>query len=113
MESGLWLCPIEDRRASGIKRPGLLEGFSLGSYLQLIDYTSRLVRNGKARVNKDVASLLDRLGTSVEMWDANLKRMFERTKQLGVVFSFSRDKLKAAAEKRGRQHLANLNGCRA
>jgi hypothetical protein len=113
MESGLWLCPIEDRRASGIKRPGLLEGFSLGSYLQLVDYTCRLVRKGKARLSTEVAALLDRIGTSAEIWDANMKRMFERTKQLGVAFSFSREKLKAAAAKRGLHHMANLNGCRA
>ena len=113
MESGLWLCPVEDRRASGIKRPGLLEGFSLGSYLQLIDYTSRLIRKGKARVSDEVVSLLDRLGTSAEVWDANLKRMFAKNKHLGVAFSFSRTKLKAAAEKRGLHHMANLHGCHA
>lgn len=113
MESGLWLCPVEDRRADGVKRPGLLEGFSLGSYLQLIDYTSRLVRKGKARLSSEVASLLDRIGTSVDIWNANIERMFARTKHLGVAFSFSRAKLQAAAEKRGLHHMANLNGCRA
>jgi len=112
MESGLWLCPIEDRRGDGPKRLGLLEGFSLGSYFQIVDYASRLVRQGKARVSAEVASLLDRLGTSVDIWNANVKRMFERTKQLGVAFSFSREKPKAAAAKRGLHHLANLNGCR-
>ena len=49
LETGLWLCPIEDRRARGIKRAGMLEGFSLGSYLQLVDATSRLARRSKAR----------------------------------------------------------------
>ena len=46
-ERGLWLCPLEDRRAQGEARVGLLDGFSLGSYLLLIDATSRLVRPAK------------------------------------------------------------------
>ena len=47
-ERGLWLCPLEDRRAQGEARVGVLDGFSLGSYLRLVDATSRLVRSGKA-----------------------------------------------------------------
>jgi hypothetical protein len=42
---------------------GLLEGFSLGSYLLLVDWTSRLVRQGKARLTAEVASVLERLGS--------------------------------------------------
>ena len=49
MESGLWLCPLDDRRGRGETRVGLLDGFSLGSYLLLVDATSRLLRPGKAR----------------------------------------------------------------
>ena len=44
LERGLWLCPIEDSREKGAKRAGMLADFSLGSYLQLVDYTSRLER---------------------------------------------------------------------
>ena len=50
LEEDLWLCPIEDRRERTACRAGLLPGFSLASYLQLVDWTSRLVRQGKARV---------------------------------------------------------------
>ncbi|MFC1758535.1 transposase [Planctomycetota bacterium] len=113
IEDGFWLCPIEDARGSGSVRTGLLDGFSLGSYLQLVDYTSRLVRNGKARVSSEVATILDRMGTSTDVWSHNLKRMFSRAKHLGTAFSFSREKLNAAAERRGLQRMANLNGCRA
>src|SRR5271157_1456914 len=35
LEESLWLCPIEDRRALDSPREGMLEGFSLGSYLAL------------------------------------------------------------------------------
>ena len=111
LETGLWLCPIEDRRAQGIKRAGLLDGFSLGSYLQLVDATSRLVRPGKARVSNDIASLLSRIGTSGEIWTQTLTKMFERERTFGVAFTFHRAKLHEAACKRGCHHLANLNGC--
>jgi len=48
LEEGLWLCPIEDRRKLGSPREGMLEGFSLGNDLLLVDYTGRLFREGKA-----------------------------------------------------------------
>jgi len=111
IETGLWLCPIEDRRHEGLKRTGLLEGFSLGSYLQLVDYTSQLVRQGKARVSRKVASLLTRLGTSVDRWQQTLTKMLSRTSPQGVAFAFHREHLASAAAKRGCHHLANLNGC--
>jgi hypothetical protein len=78
VEEDLWLCPIEDRRRQGSRREGLLEGFSLGSYLLLVDYTSRLCRRGKARVSREVASILDRLGTSAEVWGQRIQRLFEK-----------------------------------
>jgi len=111
LETGLWLCPIEDRRAQGIKRAGMLEGFSLGSYLLLVDETSRLVRPGKAQVSNEVASMLTRLGTSRETWTETLTKMFSRADTFGVAFTFHRDKLTAMAAKRGCQRLANFNGC--
>jgi len=54
-DSRHWLCPIEDRRRKGQKRAGMLEGFTLSSYLRLVDWTSRLHRTGKAHVPEDVA----------------------------------------------------------
>lgn len=39
---------------------------SLGSYLMLSDYTSRLCRQGEAHISREVASNLDRLGTSAQ-----------------------------------------------
>ena len=113
MERGLWLCPLEDRRAQGESRVGILDGFSLGSYLLLIDATSRLLRPGKARVEPEVTALLDRLGVPWDMWEATLRQLFARPNLYGVAFSFHRDQLRAAAQRRGCRHLANLNGCRA
>jgi len=47
LERDLWLFPIEGRRKQGALREGMREGFTLGQYLMLVDYTSRLVRDGK------------------------------------------------------------------
>jgi hypothetical protein len=52
LEKFLSLCPIEDRRQLDSTRDGMLEGFSLGSYLVLVDRapfiacSDRLVYNG-------------------------------------------------------------------
>ncbi|NIL95846.1 MAG: hypothetical protein GTO53_02765, partial [Planctomycetales bacterium] len=83
-EDGLWLCPIEDRRQHDpAARAGLLDGFSLDSYLRLVDWTSRLVRTGKARVSPDVASLLDRLDTTAELWRTTLSRLLTADRLTG------------------------------
>jgi hypothetical protein len=38
-------------------------GYSLRSYLLLVDWTARLYREGKARIQREVAGMLERLGT--------------------------------------------------
>jgi hypothetical protein len=111
LEAGLWLCPIEDRMAQGSPRVGLAEGFSLGSYLLLLDATSRLLRPGKAHLSAEAEEILDRLGTSGKIWQETITALFSRPNPLGVTFSFDRSKLKAAAAARGVHHVANLNGC--
>ena len=111
METGLWLCPVEDRRELGAEKTGLLAGLSLGSYLMLLDETSRLLRPGKARVNPQADALLHRLGTTRQVWDQTIELLFSRPIPRGVAFAFDREKLREAARKRGCRHLANLNGC--
>jgi hypothetical protein len=39
----------------------MLEGFSLGSYLLLVDFTGRLFREGKSAISREVADILERL----------------------------------------------------
>ena len=39
LEEGLWLCPVEDRRRLDSAREGMLEGFSLGNYVLLVEKT--------------------------------------------------------------------------
>ena len=108
VEEDLWLCPVEDRRRLGGRREGLLEGFSLGSYLLLIDYTSRLCREGKARVSREVASILERLGSSAEVWGPRIQKLFGTTRLLGSYFSTDRARLRHLARQRGVHHLDNL-----
>ncbi|MFN7889233.1 MAG: hypothetical protein ACK5OC_02980, partial [Pirellula sp.] len=71
IEDSLWLVPIEDRQRQGSLRKGIVEGFTLGQYLLLVDYTSRMFARGRrsSRVSWQ-ASLSDfkvalRFGVSV------------------------------------------------
>ena len=109
-----WLCPIQDRRhIDSNARPGLMDGFSLESYLRLIDWTSRIVRKGKAHISRQVSSLLKRLGTDKDRWRSTMRRLFSTTRHTGVAFAFSRVRLREAAVQLGRSRLANLSGCEA
>ena len=89
-------------------REGMLDGFSLGSYLLLVDYTSRLCRNGKARVSGEVAGILERLGTSAELWSHRMKKLFARSRLIGSYFATDPSRLRELAEQRGVHHLNNL-----
>ena len=64
LEEALWLCPIEDRRGRDSTREGVIQGFPLGSYVKLVDYTCRLFRKGKASISADLAGVFERLGCS-------------------------------------------------
>lgn len=107
LEENHWLCPLDDRRGKDSSREGMLENFSLGSYLLLVDYTSRLCRAGKARISPDVAGILDRIGTTSEFWEAQLKSLFSKGRLMGSYFSASRDRLRELARKKGLHHLDN------
>lgn len=62
---------------------GELEGFSLGRYLLLVDITGRLCRQGKARLGRKVASILEWLGTSAEVWGQRIRKLFGKARLLG------------------------------
>ena len=53
----------------------MLEGFSLGSYLLLVDYTGRLFRDGKAVISAELSGILERLGSNAESWWARLEKL--------------------------------------
>jgi REP element-mobilizing transposase RayT len=111
VEQDHWLCPVEDRRGQGSDREGMVETFSLGSYLLLVDYTSRLCRMGKARVSREEASILDRLGTSAEVWGHRVKKLFSQSRLFGSYFTTDRQRLRELAARRGMHHLDNLASC--
>ena len=110
LEEKHWLCPVEDLRKKGSAREGMLENFSLGSYLLLVDWTSRFYRNGKARVSQEVAGILERLGTTAEYWEQRMKQLLGKSRLLGSYFATSRERLKEIATHRGVHHVDNAIG---
>jgi REP element-mobilizing transposase RayT len=107
LEDAHWLCPVENRQPQGSVREGMVEGFTLGRYLLLVDYTSRLQRAGKARVSPEVAAIFERLGTSAEVWGMRLTRMLERARLMGSYFATRRQRLDDIAARRGVHHVDN------
>ena len=91
IEQNHWLVPIEDRSNHPNKRKrgrvGMLETFSLGSYLLLVDYTGRLFRQGKARMNTAVQEIFERLESSCEYWSEFLTKMRKRGGPRGTKIS--------------------------
>lgn len=109
-EEDHWLCPLEDLRKKGSSREGMLESFSLGSYLLLVDWTSRLHRKDKAHVPPEVVGILERLGSSAEYWEYRLTRLLKKARLMGSYASTSRARLEAVAAERGVHHVDNALG---
>ena len=110
LEESLWLCPIEDRRRLDSCREGMLEGFSLGSYFLLVDYTGRLYRKGKAAISAELAGILDRLGSNAESWRARMEKL-RSGRLFGRFFAASRERLREVAARLDVRRVANLPGC--
>jgi len=111
IEADHWLAPIEDRRNAksfSSEREGLLETYSLGSYALLVDYTARLFRNGKARLNAAAAEIFDRMGTSVEFWSDRIKKMLSSKDLRGSYFAGNSESLQPLKEKL-KHRIANLS----
>jgi hypothetical protein len=91
-------------------REGVIEGFSLGSLLLLVDYTGRLFRTGKATISAELAGTFARLGSTAESWRARLEKL--RTRRLfGRLFAASRERLRVAAARLSVRRVGNLAGC--
>jgi hypothetical protein len=110
LEESLWLCPIEDRRGLDSTREGMMQGFSLGSYVQLVDYTGRLFRQGKASISAELAGIFERLGCSAQSWQRRLERLRDG-RLVGRFFVTTVAKLREIAERLGMRRPANLAGC--
>ena len=100
LERGHWLLPIEDRRQQGETRAGLLDGFNLSCYLRLVDWTSRIVRRGKARVGAELATIFERLHLDAERWQQTMTLLLGQRKLVGA-FAGSREQLAAIAQRTG------------
>jgi REP element-mobilizing transposase RayT len=110
LEDSLWLCPIEDRRGLDSTREGMVQGFSLRSYVQLVDYTGRLFRQGKASMSVELAGIFERLGWSAQHWQNRMEKLRDG-KLLGRFFATTRAKLREIAERLGLSRPVNLAGC--
>ena len=88
----------------------MLEGFSLGNYLLLVEYTGRLFRAGKAVISAELAGIFERLGSNAASWQARLQKL-AASRLLGRFFAVSRARLREVAGRLGVHHLANLAGC--
>ncbi len=53
----------------------MLEGFSLGNYLLLVDFTARLFRDGKAVLSTEVTGIFNRLGSNADRWQTGLEKL--------------------------------------
>ena len=109
LEESIWLCPIEDRHKLESRREGMLEGFSLGSYLLLVDYTGRMFREGKATISAELSGILERLGSDADRWCGRVEKL-SKGRLLGRCFAASRERLRKVARGLGVHHLANLGG---
>ena len=87
----------------------MLQGFSLGNYLLLVDYTGRLFREGKSVISAELTAILTRLGTTAESSQARVDKL-KSGRLLGRFFAASRKRLREAAAKLRVHHLANLAG---
>jgi hypothetical protein len=110
LEETLWLCPIEDRRGLDSSREGMVAGFTLGSYLLLVEHTGWLFREGKASISRELADVLQRLDSDGERWRARMDKLGEG-RLLGRFLASTRQRLRDVAERLGVQRLANLAGC--
>ncbi|MGO9919489.1 MAG: hypothetical protein ACLQIB_32930 [Isosphaeraceae bacterium] len=76
----------------------------------LVDYTSRLFREGKAVISREVAAIFERLGSSAETGQSRLEKL-TKGRLFGRFFAASRARLRQLAERLGLRRVPNLGGC--
>ena len=88
----------------------MIQGFPLGSYVKLVDYTGRLFRQRRASISADLAGIFERLGCSAHSWQAGLEKL-NGDRLLDRFFATTRAKLREVSERLGVRHVVNLAGC--
>ena len=91
-------------------REGMMQGFSLGSYVELLDYTWRLFRQGKVAISPELAGIFERLNVSAQNWQNRIEKL-GGDRLLGRFFASTRARLLDIAERLGVRHVVNLRGC--
>jgi len=120
LNTGLWLAPIEEPSAvsgSGDSMGGAANpeqrkcvlDMPLGTYVWLVEYSGRIVRNGKASISDELAGIFERLGTSAELWQERL-RSLTTNRLLGRFFASTQERLDQLAAKVGQSRVMNLAG---
>lgn len=107
MEQQHWLLPIEDRRAQGEAVIGMLSGFTFSCYARLVDWASRLIREGKAHIDACVASIFERLQLDAEQWQSSLQLLLTSKKLVGCYFG-CRSRLYEVAQRLGKRWVKNV-----
>ena len=87
-----------------------MEGFPLGSYALLVDYTGRLFREGKAAISREMTAIFDRLGTDAESWWSRLAKL-SQGRLFSRVLAATCDRLQEVANRLGVRRLVNLGRC--
>lgn len=108
LNDGLWLAPIGEQLPQGVSRDCFLE-MPLGQYVLLVEYSGRLVREGKASISADIAGVFERLGTSAEVWQERL-RCLTTNRLTGRFLASTRQGLEEGARRLGLSRLRNLAG---
>ena len=78
--------------------------------MRLVDDTGRSSREGKAAISRDLAAIIDRLGTSAESLWARLARL-SRGRLFGRVFAAACERVEELASRLGARRLVNLGRC--
>jgi hypothetical protein len=69
-----------------------------------------LFRQGKAMVSREVAAILEGIGTDADTWQARMQKL-NGGRLLGRFFAASRQRLREATERLGLRRAVNLGGC--
>jgi hypothetical protein len=77
--------------------------------MELVDYTGRLFRKGKASISAELARIFERLGLSAQSWQTRLEKL-TGDRLLGRFFATTRAKLREISEHLGVRHVVNLAG---
>jgi hypothetical protein len=104
------LFPIEDRRdQDGHGLAGVLRRISLSGDVQLVDWSSHLIRPGKVNRSAEFPGILSRLNIDAESWKETLQRLLGRTKKIGSYFGGTA-RLSEVAAQRGCKFIKNISG---